>query len=313
VHPDKIGCSLREAFAARRDDMSSTEPRRIFVTGGNDGIGYALCRQLVVEHGCQVFLGSRSEERGRAAAAKIEREIDAAAGGSVQCVLLDVCDAASVASAAHRIRVSLGDAGRLYGLVNNAGVGLATALTPEKVLDTNLYGVKRVFEAFVGSGLVEERVVNVGSGSGPGYVRRCPAAAQPALCTTPTSWESIESMIAPSADGRTGLRSAADTNGAYGLSKAMLTLYTMLCADSHPDLLISCVSPGWIRTKLVGHDGPSKGPEEGTASILHALFAPLEASGWYYGSDCLRSPLHFMRNPGEPPYDGVVEGVVGVE
>ena len=28
-------------------------------------------------------------------------------------------------------------------------------------------------------------------------------------------------------------------------------------------------------------------------------------NGWYYGSDGLRSPLHYMRNPGEPPWDGV--------
>ena len=33
---------------------------------------------------------------------------------------------------------------------------------------------------------------------------------------------------------------------------------------------------------------------------------PQEESGWYYGSDGARSPLHFMRNPGEPAYDGVV-------
>ena len=33
---------------------------------------------------------------------------------------------------------------------------------------------------------------------------------------------------------------------------------------------------------------------------------PQEESGWYYGSDGVRSPLHFMRNPGEPAYDGVV-------
>ena len=27
-------------------------------------------------------------------------------------------------------------------------------------------------------------------------------------------------------------------------------------------------------------------------------------NGWYYGSDGIRSPLHYMRNPGEPEYDG---------
>ena len=41
---------------------------------------------------------------------------------------------------------------------------------------------------------------------------------------------------------------------------------------------------------------------EGTVGIKHCLFGDLEASGYYYGSDAVRSPLHFMRNPGEPPY-----------
>lgn len=50
----------------------------------------------------------------------------------------------------------------------------------------------------------------------------------------------------------------------------------------------------------------TKTPEEGTLAIKHCLFtAGPEASGWYLGSDAVRSPLHYMRNPGEPPFDGV--------
>lgn len=49
----------------------------------------------------------------------------------------------------------------------------------------------------------------------------------------------------------------------------------------------------------------AKTPEEGTVAIKHCLFtAGPECSGWYFGSDAVRSPLHFMRNPGEPAYDG---------
>ena len=36
----------------------------VFVTGGIGGIGAAICKQLVLDHGCRVFLGSRSIERG---------------------------------------------------------------------------------------------------------------------------------------------------------------------------------------------------------------------------------------------------------
>ena len=33
--------------------------KHVLVTGGNTGIGFALCRQLAADHGCHVYLGSR--------------------------------------------------------------------------------------------------------------------------------------------------------------------------------------------------------------------------------------------------------------
>ena len=273
--------------------------KRILVTGGNAGIGYALCRQLVVEEGCEVLLGARDASRGEAAVASIRAGLSGDAGGSVSLVVVDVASDESVARA-----VACLD-GPVYALVNNAGTGLAHGVSPEQVVETNLYGPKRMVDGLLGAGLIAERIVNVGSGSGPGYVRRCPPEVQSALCRTPPDWAAIEALLAPAADGRSGLGSDADTNGGYGVSKALLSLYTMLLAREHPELLVSCCSPGWIRTRIVGHDGPSKGPEEGTHAIRHCLFGPLEASGWYFGSDALRSPYHYMRNPGEPEWDGV--------
>ena len=40
-------------------------PPAVFVTGGNAGIGAAICKLLVLERGCRVFMGSRSVEKGR--------------------------------------------------------------------------------------------------------------------------------------------------------------------------------------------------------------------------------------------------------
>ena len=39
----------------------------VFVTGGNAGIGAAICKQLVLDQECKVFMGSRSTERGQEA------------------------------------------------------------------------------------------------------------------------------------------------------------------------------------------------------------------------------------------------------
>lgn len=285
--------------------MTNAPLKKILVTGGNSGIGLALCEQLVFEHDAHVFMGSRSLAKGEEALRALQSSLPEERKDRIELIQLNVGEDASVTKAAQQIRLErLAESEKLYALVNNAGTGLAMGASPKEVLNTNLYGVKRMVEAFVDTGLVSQRVVNVGSGSGPSYVARCPSETQEKLCRTPKSWEEIESFIAQSADGQTGLGSEADGNGAYGLSKAMLSLYTMLCAEENPNILSSCVSPGWIKTKLVGNSGATKPPEEGTASIRHTLFEKLDGNGWYYGSDCVRSPLHFMRNPGEPAYNG---------
>ena len=55
-------------------------PRRILVTGANTGIGLALSKQLVKDHGCHVYLGSRNVEKGEKAVAEVKKE----AGDSVE-------------------------------------------------------------------------------------------------------------------------------------------------------------------------------------------------------------------------------------
>ena len=49
--------------------------RSVFVTGGNTGIGQALCTILVRDHGCYVYLGSRNKERGAKAVAEIKEKV----------------------------------------------------------------------------------------------------------------------------------------------------------------------------------------------------------------------------------------------
>ena len=264
--------------------------KRIFVTGGNDGIGFALCKQLAAD-GHFVYLGSRSAEKGVAAVAAI--------GANATLVVCDVTSDSSVAAAAVAVKGLLGGA-KLYGIVNNAGTGLAHNNTAAHILDTNLHGPKRVTEAFLPLLDTPGRVVMVGSGAGPGYIKGCgDAAIRRALVSGASSWEQIVATL----DGGV----AHDRMQGYGLSKAALCAYTMLLAKAHPQHVFGICSPGFIATKMTASFGAKKPPEEGTRAIKHCLFGMTAAqSGWYFGSDAVRSPLHFMRNPGEPEYDGVV-------
>lgn len=110
------------------------------------------------------------------------------------------------------------------------------------------------------------------------------------------SWEEIEDYAKKNAN-----RQYLDV---YGLSKALLACYTGYFAQQHPKILSSCVTPGFIDTQMTAGYGASKSPEQGTLAIKHCLFDELSGNGWYYGSDGVRSPYHFMRNPGEMAYDG---------
>ena len=182
--------------------------KKILVTGGNAGIGFALCKQLAVENGCHVFLGSRSPERGKEAVSKIQSALKENQG-SVELVTIDVGSDASVAEAAERLKATLGGE-HLYAIVNNAGIG-PNGNDPGEIMNVNFYGPKRVIDAF-GSCLKPDggRIVNVGSGAGPSYVKKCPPGAQRLLCTEPSSWEQIVSWASLSSDGMTGVGSQAD-------------------------------------------------------------------------------------------------------
>ena len=80
------------------------------------------------------------------------------------------------------MKEALGDQ-KLFGLVNNAGIGKDH---PDKdVIETNFYGPKRVCDNFLPMMDPESgRVVNVGSGIGPGFVKHLSdVAVKKQLCS----------------------------------------------------------------------------------------------------------------------------------
>jgi len=309
---------------------------KVLVTGGNQGIGFALCRQLALEYNCDVLLTARSQQKGMDAVTQIQKEIDAvsAAGtgstrsgttppGSINFLLCDVSEDKSVAQAAATFQDKYGkDKSQNYlldAIVNNAGIGVNTGQT-ENILNTNLYGPKRVCDHFIPLLNQEHgRIVNVGSGSGPNYVSTVRDKEEKAmLCwggitsdgdPTDINPESIPTWDDIERHAKKNLVYSNGQNNVYGLSKSLVAVYTGVLARSYPDLVVSCVSPGFIETQMTTGYGASKSPSEGTVSIRKCLFDTFNeedgSSGWYYGSDGIRSPYHFMRNPGEPVYDGI--------
>jgi len=270
----------------------------VLVTGASSGIGQALCKLLVRDHGCHVLLGSRDVEKGEACLKDILDEVPTAVG-SIEVTQINVVDDVSIKACAEGLKAK---GVSLFALVNNAGVGLAqpgAPRSPEGVLDTNFYGVKRVTEAMVG--LIdpnEGRIINVSSGAASGWVKGQDAPTKALFSKEGLAFDELDAAVKAAL--------AASNLGAgkgYGLSKAALSALTLVQAALYPTLKAVSLSPGFIDTPMTAGFGARLTPEQGCRSSLKCLFEPV-TSGFYYGSDGLRSPLTMTRDPGTPEYEG---------
>jgi NAD(P)-dependent dehydrogenase (short-subunit alcohol dehydrogenase family) len=214
------------------------------ITGANKGLGKETARTLV-DAGHTVWLGSRDEARGRAAADEV----------GARFVQLDVTDDTSVSAAIATI-ASAGTG--LDVLVNNAGIakrgaGMTEALDGPSVLDvfdTNVVGIVRVTEAALPL-LTESAnpvIVNVSSALGSFWATHEPS--RPA--------SHFVSLI-------------------YGSSKAAVSMLTVQYAKAHPEIKVNAVEPGITATELGGGD-PGSHPGR-PASVSAEIVAKLAMIG----------------------------------
>lgn len=152
-------CLLPIAASAASDTPAATPQKAVLVTGASTGIGRKITERLAAgDH--FVYAGARKEAD--------LKELGAIK--NVQAVRLDVTDSKDIAAAVETIT----KAGRgLYGLVNNAGVGISGALTDTKeedfdfLMQVNLYGPYRITKAFAPLIVAEKgRITTIGSISG---------------------------------------------------------------------------------------------------------------------------------------------------
>lgn len=240
-------------------DALPTAQRHVLVTGGNRGIGYALCKAIVAEHeNTTVFLGARDLSRGEAAAQEISR----CAPGRVHALRLDVTDEDSIAAAAKSTSEQLGGE-KLYAIVCNAGILGGDCL--RELVDVNVKGPQRVLRAF--SPLLAAdggRVVIVSSMAGVEALRRCSDDRRRSLLAADLSEEALAAIMAEaiaagdgaSSEGASTVGDRLKTLGyfhepsmleamnLYSLSKAFVLAWTRAFSRAQPGMRIQACCPG---------------------------------------------------------------------
>lgn len=263
--------------------------KQVLVTGGNSGIGLALCKLLIKDHDCYVYLGSRDASRGATAMKTIVEEVPEKAD-KIEVIQIDVGNDASCTSAAEALKAR---GIKLYALVNNAGIMSAES---EVIMNTNFLGPKRVTEALID--LIDSRIVNTSSGAASMWLRNQDDDTKKLYSNPDITFEEVDASV----NANVAAKNFRMGNG-YGLSKAALCALTLIQAKAYPNLIVTSLSPGFIDTPMTKGFGAKLTPEQGCLSSIKCLFGDVK-SGYYYGSDGLRSPLVCTRDPGTPEYQG---------
>ena len=228
--------------------MFSQSKKTALVTGGNKGIGFAICKGLLAAD-FNVFLAARNKEKGEAAIEKLATD-----SNSVQLVELDVTDDKSIKNAVATVSNKTES---LDVLVNNAGiypddgVNILT-VSPDlltKTMNTNAFSPIGVTQAFLP--LLEKadnpKVINMSSGNG--------------------QLDGISANV-PS----------------YSLSKLALNGATILLADAlkSKNLAVYAMCPGWVKTDMGGASAP-RTPEQGAdTAIWLAIEGTMKESGKFF-------------------------------
>ncbi len=225
---------------------SNNQNKYALVTGGNKGIGLAICQGLL-KAGFQVILAARSLD-------KAKQAIDKLQSAQVHPLVLDVSDDDSIHQAAEEVRREFN---QIDVLINNAGIypdeGVNILTIDRNLLDrtinTNTFGPIRTAQAFLP--LLEKasaaRIVNVSSGYG--------------------ALDGLSANV-PS----------------YCLSKLTLNGATIMLAEAlqSKGIAVYAMCPGWVRTDMGGASA-TRSPEEGAdTAIWLATEASLSLSGKFF-------------------------------
>ena len=223
--------------------------KRALVTGGNKGIGFAICQGLFAA-GFEVIIAARSLDKAKEAAKQLQ-----STDSQVRVVELDISDDKSIHQAVEYLSQEIT---HLDVLVNNAGIypdqGVNILTISRELLmqtmNTNAFGPIRVTQAFLP--LLEKasaaRVINVSSGYGE-----------------------LDGLSADVAS--------------YCLSKLTLNGATIMLAEAlrQKGITVNALDPGWVQTDMGGTTAP-RTPEQGadTAIWLATEASPSESGKLFH-------------------------------
>jgi len=252
------------------------------ITGANQGIGYETARQLA-QNGLTTVLTARSEERGKAAAESLKKELPAESSQDLVAFhALDVTSEKSVAALVQWLRETYGG---VDILVNNAAISRAT--NEAEIFDTNYYGVKRVTKAILPllrPSPAGARIIMVSSSLG--FLKRLSNKYRDEFKQRDQITEDkvdhfIKDYLETSETG-----GWPDHYPGYSMTKVALNGYASVLAREveaeTKKVYVNCFTPGITKTNLNNYQGTNTLEEAAITGVWLALHPPGGPHGKFF-------------------------------
>ena len=243
--------------------------KSVFITGGNKGIGLALCKKFAFDYNFKVYMGSR----------KLQNAIDVLKSlgnpTNIIPITIDVEFENSILKAYQEFLTKKAKNEKLFIFINNAGMADWDSTGAIKTLEMPIEFLDRMFRVNVFSSIITTkifsphienggRIVNVSGGSGE-------------------LWH---------------FNAEKDMQVGYASSKLALLMVTkkLSAAVKNNNIYVNAVCPDWCKTDLAGYDATYT-PEYGADSVIQACFLDDEKppTGKYFRRG-IRIPTDFEPN-----------------
>jgi len=266
------------------------------VTGGNKGIGYAICKQLLATQNFNVLLATRNLENGKNALDKLKKDIPDLDTSSVDLLELDVSNESTITSSVDYLKNEK-KIPSLDVLVNNAGIASDDVFNlsiVKKVFATNFYGAVNCTTSYLpllqqsqNGGRILMMSSRVGAITKLGNDEYKTELNSEEL-TYSRLYELMDQFINDMAqmeqDGfldengnltKEDVKTKGWWNSAYGMSKLGLSQYSRILSRDDVNVLpynmfIGSYCPGFVATDMTSNYGKNipLGPDDGARGMV---------------------------------------------
>lgn len=271
------------------------QSKRIFLVGGNKGIGYSLLEQLLRQHphpNLDLMFTVRSKEKGEQTISLLKKFISQnnlnKKCTQLEYFIMDVSNPQEIKDVSNLLKMRNS---KIDLFINNAGIFIKNKpigiLEIKKTLDVNFWGPKKVFEDFLEDQIfAEDCKINFVSSQMGNFQKIAEHSEvlnqmlkyEDLSFTEKDLMQIINKYVEEIQNPVTSLKWSPCP---YSMSKLFLTILISILSRKHSEFNFLSLCPGWCLTDMTMGSGAPKTADQGAGDMVKGIlcYSEKEFSG----------------------------------